>query len=620
MATIDSIINDAQSASQTGQAYMYSYAASMGQIVSSHQYVVPPTGLNFNEDSKPYSTQTAIPKAFMLSGLPALENRKAALQETDPLTTGLYATALNAAPGGFAFPVWGAPAQYTQFSRAPVELDIPPPPEFSAPSAPPAANLNQVSTAIAAPLPVQTRADITESALPDAPPLNLPAPFALPPPEVDFSVPSNSFSFVEQEYGSALYRAVKAALENDILNGGYGINPADEQLLWERARDREGAAYRETAEGIARDYAARGFPLASPALAALAMAAHDRMAGALGDINREILLKRSDLYVQARQFALAQGKDFETALAQLFGQRMERALNNARYVAEFALRFNDALRELVTLKLAVWNNIATVQAQQTDNAVKALEGYKAQYIKIEREDGRNKTRLEALDAANRAVLAMERIRGTQLAQIREEMNFEELKLKFSNQLTTNFMAQHQANETQFRAYREMVSAEVDRNEPVKLALDIYQAETAKAQAASEIEKDRFNAALAGHNENLSRHNQAMEQWLKLLAWALDRGKLLAEGGNQDALALQRLLIEQTQSNNASGMAEAELRVREFSTRWKQFLEQLIATSNSKVQQEQVSVEAARAVMAAMEGLVQASDSMILGVVSDVTQN
>ena len=75
-------------------------------------------------------------------------------------------------------------------------------------------------------------------AIPVAPALDNPT-FTAIIPDDTLVAPSETFAFVEHEYSSALLDALKAKLMKDLVEGGYGIEPADEEGLWERARERE---------------------------------------------------------------------------------------------------------------------------------------------------------------------------------------------------------------------------------------------------------------------------------------------------------------------------------------------------------------------------------------------
>lgn len=144
----------------------------------------------------------------------------------------------------------------------------------------------------------------------------------------------NNLAYGETAYTSDLLNQARALLLSDLANGGYGLDPRDEQALWERSKDREqqnvNAAILETTRAIA----SRGFPMPSGALLAGVMKVQQAARGSLSSINRDISLKRADLYVQARQFALQTGLNAEQFMANYYGGFAERQLNALRYSLE----------------------------------------------------------------------------------------------------------------------------------------------------------------------------------------------------------------------------------------------------------------------------------------------
>lgn len=107
-------------------------------------------------------------------------------------------------------------------------------------------------------------------------------------------------------YASDILEAVFNKLLADILNGTYGIDPADEQALWERARDREMTGLRDATEQSKEEFTAFGFSMPTGALKKSMDKARKTYYDNLGELNREITIKRADLYRDARKFAIEQ--------------------------------------------------------------------------------------------------------------------------------------------------------------------------------------------------------------------------------------------------------------------------------------------------------------------------
>jgi len=148
-------------------------------------------------------------------------------------------------------------------------------------------------------------------------------------------------------YSSELLTQARNLLLSDIRDGGYGLDPRDETALWERAKDRESI---NAAAGIAefqRAMAARGFSIPPGAMIAGTMKLQQDARAKNSSINREIALKRADLYVQNRQFAITTGLNTEQFLANWYAGFAEREISYIRLLIEangFDLRVWEADR------------------------------------------------------------------------------------------------------------------------------------------------------------------------------------------------------------------------------------------------------------------------------------
>jgi len=100
---------------------------------------------------------------------------------------------------------------------------------------------------------------------------------------------------------------VTGKVRTDLLEGGYGIDPSDEEALWDRARDRETWKSNTSIEELKRQFAAYGMPIPQGAFIKMVEKSIEDVQDALGDINRDISIKRADLYRTARDFAMTKG-------------------------------------------------------------------------------------------------------------------------------------------------------------------------------------------------------------------------------------------------------------------------------------------------------------------------
>ena len=102
----------------------------------------------------------------------------------------------------------------------------------------------------------------------------------------------------------AAWSAVCAKINSDLANGGYGIETMDERGIYERRKERELSEYASQLNEADEIFAGSGFKIPPGALVMVKNRAKVAYMGKLSSLNREIMIKRADLFVQARQFAI----------------------------------------------------------------------------------------------------------------------------------------------------------------------------------------------------------------------------------------------------------------------------------------------------------------------------
>lgn len=106
---------------------------------------------------------------------------------------------------------------------------------------------------------------------------------------------------------SNFWNDILRKLHDDLANGGYGIETTDETGAYERAKERERLEYLSQVEAADEVMATSGFKIPTGALIKIRQKARDQYQGKLATINRDIMLKRVDLFVQCRQYAIEKG-------------------------------------------------------------------------------------------------------------------------------------------------------------------------------------------------------------------------------------------------------------------------------------------------------------------------
>lgn len=154
--------------------------------------------------------------------------------------------------------------------------------------------------------------------------------------------PTSNFEYNDPGYSSGLRDPLLLKLLNDLINGGYGIDNNDELMLVQRERDRAAQILRANIEEAQRLATATSFPMPQGSLqVALNKARQEYMSG-INTTNREVALKRADMFVENRRFIIEKVLASEEQSIALYNAVQNRVLTAAKTEVELAVAIFDA--------------------------------------------------------------------------------------------------------------------------------------------------------------------------------------------------------------------------------------------------------------------------------------
>lgn len=166
------------------------------------------------------------------------------------------------------------------------------------------------------------------------------------------TAPSLSFTYTDPGYVSAMRDPMISKLLSDLLNGGYGIDDADEARLWNRERDREAATWAANLEEVKRQAAATSFAMPPGALFAQIQKAQQDYQNKVSSANRDIGLKRADLYVEQRRRVIEQVISVESQSIALYNAIQGRGLDIAKTQIAMAIALFEAGIKAIEIQLS----------------------------------------------------------------------------------------------------------------------------------------------------------------------------------------------------------------------------------------------------------------------------
>jgi hypothetical protein len=304
----------------------------------------------------------------------------------------------------------------------------------------------------------------------------------------DLLAPSNTFSFNEEVYASALKTAAYNGLLDEIQNGGYGLNSNDETLLFDRERERESKAGLASVEETKKQFAALGYALPPGALVAAVNKATHELLNKVSSINRDLGLKRSDLYWEGKKFTVQQAIQLESYLMNLHNSIQERALNAAKAQIEVVISIFNALVIRYKAKQERFVALAEVFKTKIQAELAKVEIYKAQMdgAKVEVEINRSQIALysERIGAIKTQLEAYK----TDVDAFRVLSEIEKIKIDIFRAEVEVYVASIQVKKLEFEAYESSIRGELAKVETYKAQAGAYSAIIDGKKAAIESQR------------------------------------------------------------------------------------------------------------------------------------
>lgn len=361
--------------------------------------------------------------------------------------------------------------------------------------------------------------------LPDVPMLELPT-FDHVAPEYDLTPPSNTFSWNEAQYTSELLGSAISLLQADIENGGYGIDPRDEQALWERARDREQANADGALLDLEQSIAARGFSIPPGALMAATQKAIQASRAQLSALQRDISIKRAELYVQNRQFALTTGLNAEQFMMQFHGSIQERALNASKYLVDASISAYNASVAGFNARMELFRAHANVYEQRIRALLAKVDIYKTQIEAASMKLRVNESYIELYKAQLAGINSMIDIYRNQVGAVQVVAEIERLRLQGFSEKVQAYAAKVRAKSDEFGMYESAVRGEMSKVDLFKSQVSAFSEQVGAAKVVADVESTKINAQIASGELRLKEYAANIDKAKTQISANIDKAKMI----------------------------------------------------------------------------------------------
>lgn len=481
-----------------------------------------------------------------------------ALKPTRPTFASVAATTLPTAPT--IDDVDLDPVEIPVFTDAAPILNIPSAPDPISITEPTAPTISDPVYPTAPTIDLPVAPTLTTVNVPSPPSIELPY-FTASAPLDDLVTPTNNFAFAEQAYQSALRDALVAKLMDGLESGGYGIEPADEQALFERARSREMDTMAAESDNVVSDFAARGFPLPPGEMTVVLAEVQQRAYDKVSATNREIVLERSRLYVENRQFTMREVRELETVLMQYHTAFMERALNASKATLDASISIYNTQVARYNARVQAYQTEAQVYESRIRAALSQVEIYKAQIAGAGLAVDIQKSLIDAYRAQLGGVQSLVDIYRARMEAANIQATVDRTRMDAFRARIDAYGTQVQAKVAEFQAFEAQVRGEVARMDGYRATVDAYRARADAAKSKAEVQisqvaqqTERARIQLAAYQAAVETARLALEVQTRTISGQ-------AEIYRADAA------VAETAMNALARSYELQNRERETNIRW-----------------------------------------------------
>lgn len=356
------------------------------------------------------------------------------------------------------------------------------------------------------------------------------------------------------DYVSQLMTALKGKL-NARLDGGTGLDPAVEQAIWDRARDREANTALANQNEVLRQSGALGFRLPAGVIAAQVREAQQNYYNKVSELSREIGIEQAKLEQANLKDAIEQGIALEQQLLEHSYKLEQLTFEAAKNYADNAIALHNAKVDAFKALLAGYETYAATYKIIIDGELSKVEVFKAQL-----EAERSKAQI------NESLVARYK------AQIEAQMAYVEIyraRVDASKTLVQIEEAKISAGAEQVRAYTAQVNAETAKVDAYKAKVQAGAVEVEAYAAKAKAYEATVSAQAERARANVSRYTALAQA--KTAEWEGFRARVAAETSRVEALTSQSALrLDAFRAEVAAVEAQANVTAKIWDTSIQQY--------------------------------------------------
>lgn len=183
--------------------------------------------------------------------------------------------------------------------------------------------------------------------------------------------------YAAEDYVSPWLQRLEAEVVRGLQNGT-GLSAANEDAIFGRARDRAATVQRQAEQAAMTRFASRGFQLPSGPLMAALEAARQAGADGVGEVSREVAVKRAEWEIEHYRFMLGKLGELEGLSQQFWLGQQRMLLDAAQAVLQSKVQTYNVMASMFQAQIDAYRADTEVYKAQIEAEVQRLRVYEAQ--------------------------------------------------------------------------------------------------------------------------------------------------------------------------------------------------------------------------------------------------
>jgi hypothetical protein len=339
-----------------------------------------------------------------------------------------------------------------------------------------------------------------------------------------------------------------AAIESQLsryLEGGTGFNAAVENAIYERARDKNSAEARRTADGAFKEAADRGFTI--PPGAALASIRMSRQAAADNNARAatEIVIKQAEIEqanlqfavttsANLRQVALSAAISYHGNLVNLNGQALEYAKNVLNAIIE---TYNIAVKAY-GLKLDAYRAEGALYETRLKASMASIELYQAEIKSLEAMTQVDRSKVDIYRARIDSLNALAATYRSQIEVVLGKAALEKTKLDLFESQVRVYEATVRGKSAEWQGYIAALEGETSKVKVFGAQVDAYKGQVDGYRAAIDAQSEKVRATALTNQARAANHNAVLAGYTAVVNARGEAARTKIENQRQQILAFQ----------------------------------------------------------------------------------